>query len=109
MMNPEVVDIFRYCVERVKGVYMDTNASLRSKDVWHELGVITKSNNNSSVTFSIDGLQDTNHIYRIQTDWNKIMQNAKTYISAGGVAEWKYIIFKHNAVSYTHLTLPTKA
>ena len=24
------------------------------------------------------------------------MQNAKTYISAGGVAEWKYIIFKHN-------------
>ena len=96
MMNPEVVDIFRYCVERVRGVYMDTNASLRSKDVWHELGVITKLNENSSVTFSIDGLQDTNHIYRIQTDWNKIMHNAKTYISAGGIAEWKYIIFKHN-------------
>lgn len=96
MMNPEVVDIFRYCVERLKGVYMDTNASLRSKDVWHQLGVITKLNENSSVTFSIDGLQDTNHIYRIQTDWNKIMHNAKTYISAGGIAEWKYIIFKHN-------------
>ena len=96
MMNPDIVKIFRYCVERVKAVYMDTNASLRAKDVWQELGKMSRINENSSVTFSIDGLEDTNHIYRIRTNWKKIMDNAKTFISAGGVAEWKYIIFKHN-------------
>ena len=93
MMNPEVVDIFRYCVERVKGVYMDTNASLRSKDVWHELGVITKSNNNYT-TFS-RWFTRHNH-YRIKLIGINYAER-KTYISiAGGVAEWKYIIFKHN-------------
>ena len=96
MMNPDIVQIFKYCVERVKGVYMDTNGSLRAKAVWHELGEISKANENSSITFSIDGMEDTNHIYRIRTSWKKIMDNAKTFISAGGIAEWKYIVFKHN-------------
>ena len=38
-------------------------------------------------------IKDTNP-YRIRTDFDKIMENAKTYINAGGIAEWKYIIFK---------------
>tara|TARA_B100001113_G_scaffold227790_1_gene187008 strand:- start:8142 stop:9251 length:1110 start_codon:yes stop_codon:yes gene_type:complete len=103
MMNPEAVEIFRLCAETgFKSVTIDTNGSLRSKAVWKELGQISKMSGpdkdrrKMQVTFSVDGLADTNHLYRIRTDFNKIMENAQTYINAGGIAEWKYIIFKHN-------------
>ena len=98
MMNPEIVEIFRLCTDSgFKSVTIDTNGSLRSKKVWTDLGKISKSTNRYvNVTFSVDGLQDTNHLYRIRTDFDKIMKNANTYIQAGGIAEWKYIIFKHN-------------
>ena len=46
--------------------------------------------------FSIDGLEDTNHIYRRNVNWKKLMGNAQAYIDAGGVARWEYLIFKHN-------------
>ena len=29
-------------------------------------------------------------------DWNKVMENVRAFISAGGKAEWKFLIFKHN-------------
>lgn len=95
MMNPEIVDIFEYCSKNVKSVSMDTNASLRSANTWKALGQIS-AKYYSSVTFSIDGLQDTNHIYRIRTNWSKIIENAKSFINSGGYATWKYIVFKHN-------------
>ena len=46
--------------------------------------------------FSIDGLKDTNHIYRRGCNWEKIMRNAKMWIDAGGEAEWAMIDFPYN-------------
>jgi sulfatase maturation enzyme AslB (radical SAM superfamily) len=46
--------------------------------------------------FSIDGLEDTNHIYRRNVKWDKLISNVKSFINAGGVAEWDYLVFKHN-------------
>jgi MoaA/NifB/PqqE/SkfB family radical SAM enzyme len=48
------------------------------------------------VAFGIDGLEATNEIYRRNVKWNKLMQNAKAYIEAGGYAIWDFIVFKHN-------------
>jgi hypothetical protein len=48
------------------------------------------------VDFNIDGVEDTNHLYRRNTDFNKIIANATAYINAGGRAVWNYIIFEHN-------------
>lgn len=103
MMNPEAVEIFKLCSDAgFKAVTIDTNGSLRSTAVWKQLGEISKASGGVKdgrkmmVTFSVDGLKDTNPLYRIRTDFDKIMENAQTYIDAGGIAEWKYIIFKHN-------------
>ena len=42
MMNPEAVEIFRLCADAgFKSVTIDTNGSLRSKEVWRELGRIS--------------------------------------------------------------------
>jgi hypothetical protein len=48
------------------------------------------------VDFNIDGLEDTNHLYRKNTEFVKIIKNAKAYIDAGGRAVWNYIVFEHN-------------
>jgi MoaA/NifB/PqqE/SkfB family radical SAM enzyme len=95
MMNPDIVEIFEYCAENLRMLSMDTNASLRSTEVWKQMGKISERTG-ACVIFSVDGLEDTNHIYRIDTNWKLIMRNIKTYIDSGGYCDWKFLIFKHN-------------
>jgi sulfatase maturation enzyme AslB (radical SAM superfamily) len=51
---------------------------------------------NHLVTFGIDGLYDTHSLYRIGTNFDTIIKNAKMFINNGGNACWTFIIFKHN-------------
>lgn len=95
----ELLDIYDYLRTENPtfrlGVY--TNASLRTKDWWADLArIIKRTDGHGWVTFSIDGLEDTNHLYRVGTNWNKIVENAQAYIDAGGYAEWEFIVFEHN-------------
>ena len=72
-------------------IEISTNASGQPK-IWKELGLLP----NLHVVFRIDGLEDTNHIYRQYTDFNLIMKNAANYISAGGCATWAFNRFDYN-------------
>lgn len=72
-----------------------TNGSLGSKDLW--MGLASRLNGRGRfVKFAIDGLEDTNHIYRRGVSWNSVMENAQTFIKAGGRATWMFIVFNHN-------------
>lgn len=75
-------------------IKISTNGGLRSPEFWAELATIV--GDRSEVIFAIDGLQDTNHIYRVNVRWEKIMENAKAFVAAGGKPYWQYIAFKHN-------------
>ena len=68
-----------------------SNASARSVAWWKDLATLT-----NEVHFAIDGLADTNAIYRRGTQFDVIMRNAQAFIAAGGRAVWDYIIFRHN-------------
>ena len=46
--------------------------------------------------FSIDGLEDTNHVYRKNVNWEKLMANVNAFIAAGGSAHWDMLVYKHN-------------
>lgn len=74
---------------------MHSNGSLKSTYWWAELGKIL-SQKNDYCYFGIDGLSDTNHIYRVNTDFNKIMKNCSAFIKAGGKAYWEFLVFEHN-------------
>lgn len=91
LMHPEI-DWFLGSIPDHISVELVTNASLRSASWWTKLA----ARNNLTVIFSIDGLADTNSHYRIGSDFNKIMQNAQSYINAGGQAIWKMVVFEHN-------------
>ena len=72
-----------------------TNASAKTAGWWAALGQLL-CNKGDYVKFGIDGLEDTNHIYRRGTHWKKIIANAEAFINAGGIAHWEYIVFRHN-------------
>jgi len=96
LINNDLIEMCRYSKEINPQISIDiyTNGSLRSNDWWKEFA--TSLPKKHKVIFGIDGLEDTHHIYRIGTSFNKIISNATTFIKAGGDAEWHYLIFKHN-------------
>ena len=75
-------------------IRIHTNGGARSKDWWKKLAKALPLGHN--VIFAIDGLADTHSLYRVGTDFNKVLENAKAFINAGGTAEWAFIKFKHN-------------
>lgn len=74
---------------------MHSNGGLRSTEWWKELAGILNLTNDY-VVFSIDGLEDTNHIYRVNVDWKKLIKNCRAFIDAGGRAHWDMLIYNHN-------------
>lgn len=74
---------------------MNTNGALQTTFYWHELGRLFNQPRDY-VVFSIDGLEDTNPVYRVNSNWSKLMANAEAYISAGGSAHWDMLVYRHN-------------
>ena len=74
---------------------MNSNGALQNTQWWSKLADILNQKNDY-VVFSIDGLEDTNHIYRKNVVWRNLVNNAKAFIAAGGNAHWDMLVFKHN-------------
>jgi MoaA/NifB/PqqE/SkfB family radical SAM enzyme len=89
----EIVAYLKKCNPDIY-ISVHTNGGARSKQWWSDLGKIIGSNGH--VVFSIDGLKDTNHMYRVNVNYERVIENAKTYIQSGGNARWDFIAFKHN-------------
>lgn len=73
---------------------MNTNGGARTPEWWMSLAKVF--GRKGKVTFSFDGLEDTNHLYRQNVNWKKCMENSQAFIDSGGRARWEYIIFAHN-------------
>jgi len=89
MMNPEIAELVK---ESGCNCSIATNGSIGKLETYKELAEL-----NATITFGIDGLEDTNHLYRQNVKWNNLMIRLKHFISCGGKAAWQYIVFKHNA------------
>jgi MoaA/NifB/PqqE/SkfB family radical SAM enzyme len=71
-----------------------TNGGMKSSEWWAHLASVLRPCD--TIIFGIDGLEDTNWIYRKNVQWNKLIANVKSFIKHGGVAHWQFIVFKHN-------------
>jgi len=93
VMNTETPDIVDYFLSVNKNIEIEisTNGGARNQQFWKKLG-----NMPISIDFCIDGVDDTHSLYRRNTRFETVIRNAKTYISAGGIARWKFIEFDHN-------------
>ena len=98
MANKNIVDIIRAIVEAKPWckLQLHTNGSLRNTKVFAQLAELMPVGSQRKIVFSVDGLRDTNHFYRVGVAWDRIMDNASTFISQGGNASWKWVKFNHN-------------
>ena len=93
MMAPEALEICKWLKEvnpKIR-LAMNTNGGARRPTWWAELAQVI-----DHVTFSVDGLDDTNHLYRQGVNWNKVEENMAAFCEAGGNAKWEFLVFKHN-------------
>jgi len=93
MSNPHILDMCKWLktVNPLLNVGIHTNGSLGKTTVYQDLAEYT-----DFIAFGIDGLEDTNHIYRRRIKWKNILKNANAFIKSGGYAIWDFIVFKHN-------------
>ena len=91
------LDLYRYFRNLNPDVVlgMNSNGGLQTTFWWHGLAKILNQPQDYCV-FSIDGLDDTNAIYRKNVNWDKVMANAEAFILAGGNAHWDMLVYKHN-------------
>lgn len=92
----DTLDIFKYFREHNKDMWlsMNTNAGARDEAWWSELAQVF--GRMGTVIFSVDGLRDTNHLYRQGVVWDNVERAMKSFIAAGGRARWDFLIFEHN-------------
>lgn len=96
IVHPDFLDILRDFRSKnpTLWLYIHTNGGVHDTAWWTELAEIL--NGYGKIDFGIDGLEDTNHLYRRGVKFDKAINNAQAFIQAGGKAQWNYIVFKHN-------------
>lgn len=72
-----------------------TNGGAKQPEYWAKISKLFKGTN-SFVVWSVDGLENTNHIYRKNVKWSKLWPNMMAYFKEGGPAWWEFLKFEHN-------------
>lgn len=92
----DTLEVFRYFREQNPGMWlsMNTNAGARDSAWWTELAKVF--GRQGTVIFSVDGLSDTNHLYRQNVRWDAVENSMRSFIAAGGRARWDFLIFDYN-------------
>ena len=95
IMNKEFRDIIAYVKEHGTRLNIHTNGGIHNNEYWTDVGKILQKGD--IINFDLDGLNDTHHIYRINTKFNNVLSNAKSVIdNTNASVHWKYIVFEHN-------------
>ena len=92
----DTLEVFEYFRQHNANIHlsMNTNAGARDSQWWKSLAEVIGQKGH--IIFSVDGLEDTNHLYRQNVQWSKVEQSMDAYIGAGGRARWDFLIFEHN-------------
>ena len=94
ILNADLMSLIDYCtsINPHCSTIIHTNGGARNVQWWQRLAQYP----NLKVRFGIDGLEDTNSLYRRKVRWDILERNYRAFIDSGGTAEWKMIVFGHN-------------
>ena len=72
--TPQLIEIIQYFKQHNPNIVvgLNTNGGLKTKDWWKRLGEVLQGHLDYCV-FSIDGLEDTNHIHRKNVKWTTFL------------------------------------
>ena len=97
-MHPNIIEMLEYLLNIKRNIFVkiSSNGGARNEQFWKILAETLKKFSYHEMQFAVDGLEDTNHIYRRNVNWKKLVANMVAFNSAGGVSTWRAIIFDHN-------------
>lgn len=98
IMHPQLIDFLEYLsiIKTNLTIKISTNGGARDITFWKNLANVLNKFDYHYVQFAIDGLEDTNHIYRRGVVWDKLIKNVSAFIKNNGYAQWRAIVFDHN-------------
>jgi len=94
-VNPNLPHMVEYLYFLNKNIRFDinTNGGMHNAEYWTNFAKYK----NMRIWFAVDGItQEVHSYYRRNTNLNKVLENAKAYIDAGGHAILQFILFEHN-------------
>ena len=97
-MHPNIIEFLEY-LSNIKDdlfIKVSSNGGARNASFWKQLATTLQKFRSHEMQFAIDGLEDTNHIYRRNVNWNTLIENVTAFNTAGGISTWRTIIFDHN-------------
>lgn len=97
--HPQFWEVVQVLCDEKKSVMLHTNGSSRSAKWWSQANKITGFNKHRfKFYFAIDGLEDTNHYYRINAKWKTIVTGLETManLENGPDVIWRMLDFKYN-------------
>jgi MoaA/NifB/PqqE/SkfB family radical SAM enzyme len=95
IFHPNLIEIIQYIESREKVFILSTAAPGKTLNWWKKF--YTSYNSNISIVrFGLDGLEDTAHLYRVGTDYNKVFSAMKLGVKLGKRIQWQFIPFKFN-------------
>jgi MoaA/NifB/PqqE/SkfB family radical SAM enzyme len=104
LLCKDVLEICKYIKENSNvELRIHTNGSFRDANWWKTLADVLPQKH--IVFFGIDGFKESHEKYRIGTNFDKIIKNAKAFIKNGGVASAQFINFEHNIDDFDKLKL----
>lgn len=89
----EIIDMLTTVMKPDQFLVINTNGGLRTPEYFKKLGELMARQRRNLFTFSIDGLADTNKLYRWGVDFNKVMANLTAAASTDAKVQWKCIEF----------------
>lgn len=92
----DCLEIFQYVRESnsTARLALHTNGGMRNAAWWGKLAEVLGEH--SEVIFAVDGLKGKHELYRKNTKFDKVIENLKAFIAAGGNARVDSLVFKHN-------------
>lgn len=97
-MHPKAIDFLHKLADRNPNmcISIHTNGGARNELFWTRLADACNRFDEHTVHFAFDGMEDTNHLYRKNVIWERLVRNAKAFNNAGGYGVMRMIVFDHN-------------
>ena len=86
----EIYSYVRECNPTVR-LAIHTNGGMRNPTWWKKL-----AQHNIEVIFAVDGFKGKHELYRKNTKFDKVIENLKAFVDAGGNARVDSLVFAHN-------------
>lgn len=97
--HPQILEIIEFMLSTDKQWFLETNGSHKKPEFWDAV-MDLNWRRGCGFIFSMDGLADTNHIYRKRSDWDSIMYGVKKILAKPRRQrprmKWKYLVFPYN-------------